>query len=102
MKGLQGMNTVNHIRDFFAEYRSFEYNERAGTTAEFRRLAEHEGWSKSQIGRRRVRLAAAVANQFEHLYGNDANHLPSLRALAEDAGVQPVPETVAACKKVSR
>jgi hypothetical protein len=101
MKGLQVMNTVNHIRAFFAEYSSFDYNERAGTGDEFRRLVEQQGWNNNQVGRRRARLAGAVGDQFEHIYGNDANDLPSLCRLAADAGVQPPPETVAACKKVS-
>jgi len=99
---------------FFAEYRGtgFEYNPAASATAEFHRLCRLNGWGKNLKGRQVAKRAAwqgakqgfqdALTMQFNDSYGTDENDLTNWQTLCARLGMDPVPESLNACRRVRK
>jgi hypothetical protein len=97
------MTTAEHpITSFFTSFAAigFTWRNTAHLSREWRRLRRFARWNDDELEAVRTRWWAAVADEFQFLYGTDLNDLGSLQRLCGAVGIHPAPETVPQCKKV--
>lgn len=87
---------------YFAQYTGFEYNRNGSATSEFYRMCDFYGWERNDDERDEAFAAFRIAltRQFNTTFGTDANSLTSWQSLCIRLGVNPVPETMNACRDV--
>lgn len=70
---------------------------------EFRRLCQVHEWDKNspQWAQAKSDFRDALIRQFNSSYGTDIHDLSGWHAMMTHMGVDPLPDTVSACKKVS-
>lgn len=104
------------LDSFFREYPVLDYNPHGPPMGEFRRLVSASGWDPERAKRRenartpesrayrRARTAFfdAFRNEFDSLFGSDVEDFATWKSLCETLGVNPVPDTVTQCRKVSK
>jgi hypothetical protein len=85
----------------FDGFATFDADPTASITAEFNRLAIHNGWKKTSINytNQRARYAAV---EFEVQFGSNLSALEGWQALCKTVGIAPedIPSSVTQCKKV--
>ncbi len=87
------------LESFFANYPNFTYDSSAPARSEFRRLCQAQQWGQNSAQRdsARSRFRTALILQFNAAYGDD---LDGWHAMMIHMGVDPLPDTISACKKV--
>ena len=70
---------------------------------QFRRLARQQGWEKGsdEYMTERRTLQIALVLQFNQIYGESETDIEGWRMLCTSMRIDPIPETVTECKKVS-
>ncbi|TFK69026.1 hypothetical protein BDN72DRAFT_841113 [Pluteus cervinus] len=90
------------LESFFAEYPLFTYIPTNHPSDEFARLKSVYHWGRK--GRRykeaKRRYNSALVIEFGKIYGSDEGSLDSWKMLCDVLGVEDVPETISACKKI--
>jgi hypothetical protein len=105
---------------FFAQYPDFPYNPRGNPMAEFKRLTEHKGWDLKDINcfgygieekntpELRIECEAAQTefflafrDEFEITFGADDEDVGTWQNLCLLLGVDPIPESMLLCRRVS-
>ncbi|KAK2589577.1 hypothetical protein QQS21_012746 [Conoideocrella luteorostrata] len=89
------------IVEFFAKYPNFAYDPHCETWSEYRRLVDFSGWKTFGKRERAANklLREAIVAQFGRLYGTSENKLDTLQHLCDKLGINPVPQSITACKK---
>ncbi|KAI9446872.1 hypothetical protein F5148DRAFT_988434 [Russula earlei] len=92
---------MSHVSEFFSSYPNFTLNPDAPPTREFARLRRLNHWEDGdeEYVEARERFADAVAEDFNVAYGTDINNIDHWHALCHILGVEPVPESISACRK---
>jgi hypothetical protein len=89
-------------RDLFDDFRSsgFVPDPNAPLAIEFKRLAKHQGWGNrsKQFYEQR---ASCFVRAFEIHYGNKSERLEGWQWLCGEVHIDPIPESITQCKKVS-
>ena len=81
---------------FFVTYNKFDYNPKAESWAELKRLSEHLGFTKWPMNKKSStyrQFRHALSASFKALFGTDVANLEALGRLCELAQISPVPET---------
>ena len=99
----QAAPPVNHIHAYFARYPQFNFQQDAPFLQEFGRLADSQRWNENSARRRKERKALqdAMVLQFNAMYGKDEKDLSAWQALCNALGVDPAPNSITQCRKVS-
>lgn len=90
------------LAQFFRRYSNFDYNSSNSAPSEFRRLCSFKKWDKRQKDTAHDAFKSALTKQFNLNYGTSVSDVGSWQSLCTYIGVEPIPETVEECKKVSR
>ncbi|KAJ3773145.1 hypothetical protein FB446DRAFT_642217 [Lentinula raphanica] len=90
----------NPIRDFFDSYPDFDYDEAGETMAQFWELCEECGWEDESDEKKEALngIRDAIAQQFNAIYGSDAESLDGWHNLFRALQVPDIPDTVEGCK----
>ena len=91
------------LNDFFANYHpTFEYDPTRSASLEFYRLCDVFGWDREDPDRKEAHrnFKDALVEQFNRLYGTDKDNIEHWQALCYVIRIEPVPETLTACRKV--
>jgi hypothetical protein len=94
---------VDHIDSFFAEHSDFDYDSSAPIWTEFNRMCDAFEWDSEDYEMREARrqFKSAMVQQFNDLYGTDEEDLNSWQNLCRILNIDPVPEGLKECRKVS-
>ncbi|KAI0700166.1 hypothetical protein BC835DRAFT_1266723 [Cytidiella melzeri] len=89
------------LRNFFAQYPTFDYRPSQPVMAEFYRLCDHKGWDKDDPAKANARelLREAMAHHFNAIYGTDVDDLQAMHNMCTTLRINPVPPTVAKCRQ---
>ncbi|KAF8336078.1 hypothetical protein F5887DRAFT_1250067, partial [Amanita rubescens] len=95
---------ATHIADFFANYPDFSHNPGTPVSVEFQRLAKRYKWKRKSPEYKDAwaQFGAAMGKQFADYYGSDVHDINAWQALCIELGVDPVPDTIAQCKKIMK
>ena len=90
------------LATFFNQYTGFRYDPTESATDEFRRLCRQQMWDRYDPAREEAReeYRTAVVSQFNVNYGTDVDALESWHTLCKYIGIDPIPDTLEACKRV--
>lgn len=90
------------LEEFFSHYPDFDYDPSASATSEFQRLCKFKGWGRKSSQRKGATSAykTTLIHQFNASYGTNVNDINSWHAMMMHMGIDPLPDTVSACKKV--
>lgn len=88
---------------FYSRYKSFTPNPNVSVIENFQLLTISQGWAPGGRARGRAyrNFRNAIIEEFNATYGTDDRDLSSWQNLCRVVGVEPVPETITQCKKVS-
>lgn len=91
------------LDEFYHEFDDFEYNPRNSPMAEFRRLMFHKRWKPKDDAYKSARndFFDAFKKEFDGRFGADEKSIRTWQQLCEVLGVEPTPESLKECKKVS-
>ncbi|OJA12927.1 hypothetical protein AZE42_09298 [Rhizopogon vesiculosus] len=94
-------STQTPLDKFFAKYPEFDYNSSASASREFYRMCNKFGWGKEDDERQCAHndFKDALVQQFNHIYGTDADDLASWNTLCQIVRVSPIPDTLKSCRK---
>ncbi|KAG0705570.1 hypothetical protein DFH29DRAFT_905992 [Suillus ampliporus] len=94
-------STQTPLDTFFAGYSKFEYNPSASASLEFYRMCDEFGWDKENKKREKASrdFKDALVQQFNHIYGTDADDLTSWRTLCQIVHISPIPDTLTSCRE---
>ena len=92
----------SHLAVFFAQYTDFEYNPAKPATDEFYRLCDFNGWDKDEKQFAKKDFQDALTIQFNNIYGTNENDLTNWQTLCAQLGMDPVPESLKACRQVRK
>ncbi|KAM5535654.1 hypothetical protein V8D89_010641 [Ganoderma adspersum] len=112
---VRAANAPHYIRQFFANYPTFDYQIDAPFLKEFKRLCKHMEWERpvnvtkeawkekgkaqeEAKGLAKSALKVAMVDQFNHTYGRDADNLAAWQQLCNALGFKRIPNKVADCK----
>ncbi|TFK69021.1 hypothetical protein BDN72DRAFT_841109 [Pluteus cervinus] len=92
------------LESFFSEYTLFTYIPTNHPSDEFARLVSENQWSKKgeKYKQAKEEYDLALVIEFGKIYGSDERSWDSWRTLCEVLGVEEVPGSVTACKKIVR
>lgn len=104
------------LDSFFLRYTILEYNPRGAPMSEFRRLVSANRWDPERARdpehdmepesqaymSARAAFFDAFRDEFDHLFGGDADDSMTWQSLCETLGIDPMPSSVTQCKKVSQ
>lgn len=81
----------------------FLYNPRRAPMVEFNRLMRRNKWKRGDDRHRRAQTSffAAFIVDFDSYFGGDENDITTWQELCEVLGVDPIPEAMTKCQKVS-
>jgi hypothetical protein len=92
----------NHaIAAYFARHPGFRYDPYGETITQFRDMVDFFDWDEGREGFERRRLRDALVEQFELVYGTDAEALEGWQELCRVMNRPQIYGSVAACKRVS-
>ncbi|KAG8725502.1 hypothetical protein FRC12_001369 [Ceratobasidium sp. 428] len=92
---------AQHFVAFFAQFEDFSYDPSQSVAGEFKRLQKTTEWKKGiNRGEALVNYKLALVLQFNETYGTNQNDLASWQNLCRALGVDDVPDTLSACKKI--
>ncbi|OJA12933.1 hypothetical protein AZE42_09300 [Rhizopogon vesiculosus] len=94
-------STQAPLDEFFAKYPEFDYNSSASASMEFYRMCNNLGWGREDDKRQCAHndFKDALVQQFNHIYGTDADDLASWSTLCQIVRVSPIPKTLKLCRK---
>jgi hypothetical protein len=94
-------NGVNQpLKRFFSRYSEFQYQPASLPESEFDRLCKEYGWEKKfEDARRKFNLA--MKKEFDALYGSDEEDIKNWYKLCHVLRIDPAPDTLKECRKVS-
>ncbi|KAG8723759.1 hypothetical protein FRC09_001845 [Ceratobasidium sp. 395] len=94
-------STHAHFVAFFAQFKDFSYDPFKSVAGEFKRLKRTRQWEKG-INRREAlgNYKLALVLQFNDTYGTDQNDLASWQNLCRALGIEDIPDSLSACKKI--
>lgn len=97
------MEDSSAIDTFFSMYPEFSYDHKRGVAEEFYRMCDFFAWNKNDPAREEARRAFkdAMVVRFNGLYGTDITDIGNWHRLCVALHIEPLPATVASCKKVS-
>ncbi|KAF8890253.1 WD40-repeat-containing domain protein [Gymnopilus junonius] len=92
----------DRLGEFFGRYPPFRYNPEAAPTSEFSRLCSFLGWRKGNDDREEAyhSFRIALTEQFNGMYGRDAQNLQSWQLLCSKVGVNPIPDSLEECRAI--
>ncbi|OJA08018.1 hypothetical protein AZE42_08014 [Rhizopogon vesiculosus] len=92
-------STQTPLDKFFAKYPEFDYDSSASASMEFYRMCKKFCWGREDDERQSAHddFKDALVQQFNHIYGTDANDLASWRTLCQIVHVSPIPDTLKSC-----
>ncbi|KAI0089525.1 hypothetical protein BDY19DRAFT_108732 [Irpex rosettiformis] len=97
------MSSSQHfIRGYFNRFPDFHYDQSKETMGQFRRLASQEDWSPKKRRKEKRALQTALVLQFNDTYGENEAEIANWQGLCRAMRIDPIPETVAECKKLFR
>jgi hypothetical protein len=89
------------ISCFFARYPNFIYDPTKPLEHEFGRLLRTLGPKSSKIKKAKKHYRIALTEQFNFRFGTNANKLDAWQVLCHCVGIEPAPESITQCRKVS-
>ncbi|KAF8880361.1 WD40-repeat-containing domain protein [Gymnopilus junonius] len=97
-----GHTPSDPLEDFFAEYPLFTYNGNVAPTSEFYRLCSFFGWKRGDNNREDAyqSFRIALTEQFNTVYGTDAESLEGWQLLCAKVGVDPIPDSLKKCREI--
>ena len=95
--------SANHLDSFFAQYPAFVYDQTSSSSEEFYRLCDFFHWDRDDPDREEAHdsFKAALVQQFNSLYGTEADDIESWRGLSLALDIVPLPDDLSEVKKVS-
>jgi hypothetical protein len=90
------------LANYFAQYPGFKYNSAKSATDEFYRLCNFEGWDRDEKLVAKSGFQDALTMQFNNIYGTNENDLTNWQILCAKLGIDPVPESLNACRQVRK
>ncbi|KDR67098.1 hypothetical protein GALMADRAFT_130478 [Galerina marginata CBS 339.88] len=89
------------LAEYFAQHPTFTPNHNKSATSEFHRLCQALHLPKQSRARKAARAAFkdALTEEFNSIYGTDADDLVAWHTLCERIGIAPVPSTLEECRK---
>ncbi|KAF9526691.1 hypothetical protein CPB83DRAFT_816601 [Crepidotus variabilis] len=97
------MNSNRPLFDFFDRWsKEFTYDLSQPANSEFARLSDTMGWTKTCDAKENAyrEFKDALTKQFNFNYGTDENCFESWKLLCVNIGIDPVPDTLEAVRKV--
>lgn len=93
----------DQLDDFFSRYPDFEHDPSKEIWAEFNRMCDEFGWDSEDYEMREARreFKAAIVQLFNALYGTNADDLAAWQKLHKILSLDPAPEDLSLCRKVS-
>ncbi|KAG6076625.1 hypothetical protein E4U15_005006 [Claviceps sp. LM218 group G6] len=86
---------------FFSKYQDFDYDPHSRVWTEFRRLCSFFGWLKGNPKENAARnlFQQALVDEFGAIYGENDEKLDVLQQLCRKLEIDPIPQSITACKK---
>ncbi|KAG5939810.1 hypothetical protein E4U60_000742 [Claviceps pazoutovae] len=92
--------TKGPIALFFGRYQQFNYDPHSKVWDEFNRLANFFHWQEgSKKNKARNLFRQALVDEFGANYGESDNKLDVLQRLCQKLEIDPMPQSITACKK---
>jgi hypothetical protein len=90
------------LQEFFDSYPPFVYDSSSSASSEFYRLCGYFGWDRDDPDRQDAHEAFkdALVKQFNVNFGTNADDLTAWQGLCASLYVNPIPDELAACRKV--
>ncbi|KAI0637823.1 hypothetical protein C8Q77DRAFT_393144 [Trametes polyzona] len=98
----KAMASQTPIRDFFDSYPEFDYDHTAPFHGEYLRMGKELHWNREEREAARDALRHAMVQQFNNVYGTNAEDLESWQLLCNALGMDPVPDKLKACRRKVR
>ncbi|KAF9479086.1 hypothetical protein BDN70DRAFT_879153 [Pholiota conissans] len=101
------MSKISPLGAFFAKYtHKFTYNPQNAPTTEYESLCKAMKWKKKKADYKkraalRQEFGTALAEEFGMKFGTRFDSLESWQLLAKRIGIDPVPDKIEECRKVS-
>jgi hypothetical protein len=89
------------ISAYFARFPDFDFDDADETMSQFSELQETCQWSSKQYREEKDALQLALVEQFNQIYGRDAQSIRGWQELCRTLGITPIPATVGECALVS-
>ncbi|KAG6030202.1 hypothetical protein E4U19_000557 [Claviceps sp. Clav32 group G5] len=95
------VRTAGPIDRFFNRYNQFEYDPHSEAWGEFHRLCDFFGWLKGSREENAARnlFRQALVDEFGAIYGENDEKLDVLQQLCRKLDIDPIPQSITACKK---
>ncbi|KDR67190.1 hypothetical protein GALMADRAFT_258585 [Galerina marginata CBS 339.88] len=90
------------LSQYFAQYPPFTYDSNAVPTSEFYRMCDLFDWERDTPDRQDAfaLFRIALTQQFNAIYGSDANNLAAWQLLCLRLGVDPMPSNIKECRRI--
>jgi hypothetical protein len=90
------------LQEFFDSYPPFVYDSSSSASSEFYRLCDYFHWDRDDPDRQdaHAEFKDALVKQFNVNFGTNADDLTSWQGLCASLYVNPIPDELAACRKV--
>jgi len=90
------------LAEYFARYPRFDYDADEPATSEFYRMCSYFKWDRYTEARDNAYEAFRIAltQQFNAMYGTDAESLSSWQLLCARLGTNPIPNTARQCREI--
>lgn len=90
------------LQEFFDSYPPFVYDSSSSASSEFYRLCDYFNWNSYSPNRQDAHEAFkdALVKQFNVNFGTNANDLTAWQGLCASLGVDPIPDELAACRRI--
>lgn len=97
------MDSSDPIADYFARYPGFDYDPTRSPAQELKRMCRDLGFLPNTYERANARdeFNIALALKFNRDFGSDVDSLEAWQALCMRIQVDPIPETLSECRRVS-
>lgn len=86
--------------NYFKRFPDYRFDQSMGTMAHFKALAKQQQWSNNQRKSELLALRTALVLQFNKTFGENAADIQGWEKLCHAIDANPVPKTVAGCRKV--
>ena len=92
------------MQEFFDSYPPFVYDSSSSASSEFYRLCDYFDWERDDPDRQDAHetFKDALVKQFNVNFGTNADDLTAWQGLCASLDVDPIPDELAACRKVRR
>jgi len=92
------------MKSYWRSFPDFDHNPHAPIKEEFRRLAKLKGWIGNNTEKQRIyreEWGKCFRYEFKKHYGKNASSLAGWQSLCGEVRLDPIPDTVRGCRKVS-